>query len=297
MELRHLRYFVAVAEELHFGRAARREHVVQPALSQQIKKLEQELGVTLLARNKRHVKLTEPGRAFLDEARRTLRDAEGAITAARRAAAGETGRLRVAYLEWGMYLFLPAILRRYRERYPSVELSITVMDRLPQREALARGDVDVGFFALREEDSDLGADLMAAEPLVAVLPDTHRCARDRRLPLEALSDDPWVLLPRELRTYYLEVVLRACASVGFVPRVVQEADQLSAVTALVSAGLGVSLVPQVFASRARDRVAVLPLTGHAPVLPHHAVWRKDALTPTGERFLDLAREVRDSLRA
>jgi DNA-binding transcriptional LysR family regulator len=297
MELRQLRYFVAVAEELHFGRAAQRVHVVQPALSQQVQKLERELGVTLLARTKRRVTLTDAGRAFLDEARRTLINAEEAIRAARRAAAGETGRLRVAYVEWGIYLFLPEILRRYRESHPSVDLSITVMDREPQREGLARGDLDVGFFAVREGDGDVDVELMAAEPMVAVVPATHPYARKKRVPLAALRHDPWVLLAASLRTQYAELVSRACAAAGFVPRVAQEAHQLSTVTALVSAGLGVSLVPQVFASRPRDHVAVVPLAGEAPVLPHYAVWSRGALSPTGARFLDLAREVRDSRRA
>jgi DNA-binding transcriptional LysR family regulator len=294
VELRHLRYFVAVAEALHFSRAAQRLHVAQPALSQQIQKLERELGVTLLARTKRRVSLTEPGKAFLEEARRTLSNAESAITAARRAAAGETGRLRVGYVEWGIYLFLPAVLRRYRELYPAVDLRIAVMDREPQREALLRGDLDLGFFALRDDERGFSAELMAADPLVSVLPDTHPGARRRRVPLAALGADPWVLLPRELRTQYVEVVLRACAAAGFAPHVVQEAPELGSVAALVSAGLGVSLVPRAFASRPRDHVAVRPLTGPAPVLPHHAVWRTDALAPAAARFLAVAQDVRDA---
>ncbi len=155
----------------------------------------------------------------------------------------------------------------------------------------------MGFFAVREGDGDLDAEVMAAEPMVAVVPATHPCARKRRVPLAALRDDPWVLLSPSLRTQYLDLVLRACAAAGFVPRVAQEANQLATVAALVSAGFGVSLVPQVFANRPRDHLAVVQLAGQAPVLPHHAVWRSGALSPTGARFLDLAREVRDSAQA
>lgn len=296
MELRHLRYFVAVAEELHFGRAARRVHVAQPALSQQIQKLERELGVLLLARTRRRVALTEPGRAFLEEARRTLSNAEEAITAARRAAAGETGRLRIGYVEWAVDLFLPAVLRRYRERFPHVELEITEMHREPQREALIRGELDLGFFAAREVEREFATELLAADPLVAVLPDSHPAARRRRVPLEALEDDAWVLFPRHLQTEYLEIVLQACASAGFVPHVVQETGEFNTLAALVSAGLGVSLLPHVIASRPRSHVAVRSLTGTAPVLSHHAVWRRDSLSPAAGQFLTIARELRDTNR-
>ena len=185
MELRHFRYFIALAEELHFGRAARRLNVVQPALSQQIRQLEQELGVMLLSRTKRRVMLTESGRAFLVEARRTLASAEQSALAARSAAAGEVGRLRVGYVDLATWSVLPKVLRTYRKRYPRVELVLTELHREPQREALLRGDLDVGFFSLREPRGALTGARVIDDQLVVALPRDHKVARRARIPLAA----------------------------------------------------------------------------------------------------------------
>ncbi len=293
MELRHLRYFVAVAEELHFGRAAQRLHVVQPALSQQIQKLERELGVELLSRTKRRVSLTEPGRAFLEEARRTLASAGDAVVAARRAAVGETGRLRVGYVDWAIYLDLPRMLRLYRERYPGVDVQIAEMSRGEQNKAFVRGELDVGFYAFREGEGEYSFDRIAADPLVAVLPDTHVAAGRARVPLEKLSGEPWVLFPGSLRSRYLELVLEACTAAGFTPRVVQEAGQMNTLAALVGAGFGVTLLPRVVAMRPREGIVVRPLAGRAKRLPYDAIWRTHDLSPTAAQFLAIAREVRD----
>jgi DNA-binding transcriptional LysR family regulator len=291
MELRQLRYFVAVAEELHFGRAARRVLVAQPALSQQIRQLERELGVTLLARTKRRVALTDPGRAFLAEARRTLAAAEAAARAARRAAAGETGRLRVGYVDLATWLVLPRILRAYRERYPDVDLTLTELHRQPQREALARGDLDVGFFSLRAADTEFRGEQVALDPLMAALPEGHALAARPDVPLVALAAEPWVLFPRELKTQFGELILVSCAAAGFVPRVVQEASQLHTLASLVSAGIGVTLLPASTARAPRAGVVFRPLAGEVPVLPLHVVWREGDLSPTGRQFVAVAREV------
>jgi DNA-binding transcriptional LysR family regulator len=293
VELRHLRYFVAVAEELHFGKAAQRMHVVQPALSQQIQRLERELGVRLLARTKRRVSLTEPGRVFLEEARRTLAGARKAIDAARGAAAGESGRLRVGYVDGAIYMSLPEILRSYRERYPGVSLQITELEREEQLEAFDRDELDVGFFAYREGEGDFGHEGVAAHPLVVVLPDTHAAAGRKRVRLETLSEDPWVLFPDRFRSRYLELVHEACATAGFRPRVVQEAGKMNTLAALVGAGLGVTLLPSELARRPRAGVVVRRLAGRAPVLPLDLVWRTRELAPTAVQFLAVVREVRD----
>lgn len=293
MELRHLRYFVTVAEELHFGRAARRLHIVQPALSQQIQKLERELGVVLLNRSKRRVSLTEPGRAFLEEARRTLSDAEGAMAAARRAAAGRTGRLRVGYVDLAIFLLFPDILRAYRERYPGVDLEIIELSRQEQREALDRRELDVGFYAYREGEGDFNAERIAEDPLFAVLPEGHPAARADRVPLAVLSDEPWVLFPRNLRSRYLELVLEACAAAGFTPRVEQEAGRMNTLAALVGAGLGVTLLPRSVAGLSRARIAVRPLSDNAPALPQDVIWRRGDLSPAASNFVAVARQVRD----
>ena len=291
MELRHFRYFIALAEELHFGRAARRLNVVQPALSQQIRQLEQELGVMLLSRTKRRVMLTESGRAFLVEARRTLASAEQSALAARSAAAGEVGRLRVGYVDLATWSVLPKVLRTYRKRYPRVELVLTELHCEPQREALLRGDLDVGFFSLREPRGALTGARVIDDQLVVALPRDHNVARRARIPLALLATEPWVLFPREMKTWYVELVLAACASAGFVPRVVQEASQMHTLRALVSAGFGVTMLPSAVATVPSRDIVFRPLSGRAPRLPLDVIWRENDLSPAGERFVEVAQAV------
>jgi DNA-binding transcriptional LysR family regulator len=289
MELRHLRYFVAVAEELHFGRASARLHLAQPALSQQVKQLEKELGVLLLARTKRRVALTEPGRAFLVEARRTLGAADEAIRVARRAAQGELGSLKVGYVDLATWLDFPMILQTFRQHFPSVEVTLVELHREPQREALLRGDLDVGFFTLAERDRGLTGLIIGRDPLVVALPSHHPRSAQPSLPLSDLAEEPWVLFPRELRTVFGELVLTSCREAGFVPRVIQEASQLHALAGLVSAGVGITLLPQSMAAAPRKGVVYRPLREDAPVLSLHLVWRENDLSPAGERFVEVAR--------
>jgi DNA-binding transcriptional LysR family regulator len=290
MELRHLRYFVAVAEELHFGRAAHRLHLAQPALSQQIKQLEKELGVLLLSRTKRSVALTEPGRAFLAEARRTLDSADQAVRAARRASRGETGTLRVGYVDLATWLGFPTILRQFRHRFPSVDVTLVELHREPQREALVRGDLDVGFFTLSERDHGLAGAPIASEPLVVALPSEHPRAADSRLDLSDLAEDSWVLFPRELRTVYVELILEHCRAAGFVPRIIQEASQLHALVGLVSAGVGVTILPRAMAATPRQGVVYRPLTD-APILSLHVVWPERNQNPAVVQFVEVARRL------
>jgi DNA-binding transcriptional LysR family regulator len=288
MELRHLRYFVAVAEELHFGRAGQRLHLAQPALSQQIKQLEQELGVLLLFRTKRSVALTEPGRAFLTEARRTLESADQAVRAARRASRGEIGTLRVGYVDLATWLGFPAILRQFRQRFPSVDVTLVELHREPQREALVRGDLDVGFFTLSGRDNGLAGVPIASEPLVVALPADHPRTADPRLALADLAEENWVLFPRDLRTVYVELILSHCRTAGFVPRIVQEASQLHALAGLVSAGVGITMLPRAMAAAPRQGVVYRPLED-APVLPLHLVWPERNQSPAAIQFVEVAR--------
>jgi DNA-binding transcriptional LysR family regulator len=290
MELRHLRYFVAVAEELHFGRAAKRLHLAQPALSQQIKQLEKELGVLLLSRTKRSVALTDPGRAFLAEARRTLDSADQAVRAARRAARGEIGTLRVGYVDLATWLGFPAILRRFRQEFPSVDVTLVELHREPQREALIRGALDVGFFTLAERDQGLAGAPIASEPLILALPSEHPRAADARITLSDLAEENWVLFPRELRTVYVELILSHCREAGFVPRIVQEASQLHALAGLVSAGVGITMLPRAMAAAPRQGVMYRSLED-APLLPLHIVWPQGNQSPAAAQFVDVARSV------
>lgn len=286
---------MALAEELHFGRAAVRLNLAQPALSQQLKQLEKELGVLLLARTKRSVALTEPGRAFLGEARRTLEAAQQAIGAARRAARGEAGPLRVGYVDLATWLSLPAILRRFRQHFPSVDVTLTELHREPQREALFRGDLDVGFFTLSERDLGLAGFQIGLDPLIVALPADHPRAAHRSLRLADLAEESWVLFPRELQTVYVELILDACRKAGFVPRIGQEASQLHALSGLVSAGVGITMLPQSMAAAPRQGVVYRTLRESPPSLPMHLIWREGDLSATAGRFVELARTRNDDV--
>ncbi len=291
MELRHLRYFVAVAEELHFGRAAARLHLAQPALSQQVKQLEKELNVLLLNRTKRKVSLTEPGRAFLGDAHRILEAADRAIETARRAASGEEGTLRVGYVDLATWLAFPSIVRTFRQRSPAVHVSLVELHHEPQRDALLRGDLDLGFLSLTARDHGLEGIRVGLDPLVVALPADHRRATGRTIRLADLAEEDWVLFPVDLRTVYLELVLGSCSQAGFVPRVVQEAGQLQALAGLVAAGAGVTLLPRSMALAPRAGIAYRRLSGRAPALPLHLSWREGQLPPAGVRFVEIARKV------
>lgn len=288
MELRHLRYFVAVAEELHFGRAAARLHVAQSALSQQIKRLEAKLGVELLTRTKRHVALTEPGRLFLVEARRTLAQARQAVAVAQRAAAGEEGRLRIGYVDAALWGVLPGILRAYRTAHPAVEL--TLVERLPAQQVagLGAGRLDVGIGPPPQSD-ELESVLIAEEPLVAALPAGHRLASSAAVDLPELASDPWVLLPATVRSPLRETVIAACAAAGVTPQVRQVARQLDVVIALVSAGLGVTLAPRSAERVSREGVVFRSLRGVDARFRLAAGWRRTDASPAVASFLAVVR--------
>ncbi|MEP7001091.1 MAG: LysR substrate-binding domain-containing protein [bacterium] len=291
MELRHLRYFVAVAEELHFGRAAARSHVAQPALSQQIKQLETELGVVLLARTKRRVALTEPGRLFLVEARRALAQVAMAVDIARRADAGEAGRLRIGYVDSALWGALPAVIGVFRERYPHVAL--TMLERLPTQQwtGLRLGDLDVSVGPPPPTFADLSTAHVTEERLMVALPSAHPLAAHTSIDLASLADEPWVLVPSRVPSRLRDVVVAACAAEGFTPRVAQEARQLDALVALVSAGLGVTLVPATAERIPRQGVVLRRLRGVDLTFRLVAMWSRGPKSPTVGAFLDVLREV------
>src|SRR6266536_81806 len=237
MELRHLRYFLAVADELHFGRAAVRLHIAQPPLSRQVRQLEDELGFDLFVRTPRRVRLTDAGRAFRDEARSILARVAEAAAAARRVAQGEAGALAVGFVASATYALLPRLYRRFRERHPDIALALTEMSTAEQVEALRAGQIQVGLARPPVGDDTLAVEPLADEPLVAALPARHRLAASGPVALRALAREPFVLFPRQPRPGWIDVVQAACAAAGFRPAVAQEALELSTAVTLVAAGI------------------------------------------------------------
>ncbi|WP_273889236.1 LysR family transcriptional regulator [Rubrobacter naiadicus] len=242
MELRHLRYFVAVARELHFGRAAASLHIAQPSLSQQISRLEGELGVRLFERSNHRVELTEAGEALLEEAEAVLEGAHRAAEAARRAGRGERGHLEVGVVPSATDELLPAVLRRYGERFPGVSLTLQELTTPAQLEALREGRIAVGF-AHPPASPAVEARVVYREPIVLALPERHPLCRETEVTLASLEREPFVLFPRAVAPMLHDRIMAGCGRAGFRPRVVQEATHLHTVANLVAGGLGLSLVP------------------------------------------------------
>jgi DNA-binding transcriptional LysR family regulator len=289
MELRHLRYFVAVAEELHFGRAAARLGIAQPPLSQQIRQLERELDVELFARVGRRVGLTAAGRIYLGEAREILHRVERAGIAARRAARGETGALAVGVVPSATYGLMPRVFRTFRARHPDVAFSVAVLSSGRQVEGLRAGQLQLGFVRPPFGDETLAAETVHEEPVAVVLPTGHPLAARRALPLARLAAEPLVLFPRDPRPSWYDFVLGLCRGAGFEPTVAQEAADLATAMALVAAGIGVTVVPASVKDLRRSGVEYRDLDP-APRTRLVALRRPEP-DPVVQRFLAVVREV------
>ena len=275
MELRQLRYFVAVAEELHFRRAAERLHISQPPLSQQIRALEDELGFALLIRTRRRVQLTPAGEAFLGDARALLRELDGAVATARRIDAGQTGRLRIGFVGSALLSIVPGTVERFRASRPGVELELRERSTVDQLRAVGAGVVDVGLVRPPIEDErGLRAETVLRERTVAALPAAHPLAALARVPLRRLAVEPLVLFPSDQAPGFHDLLIEALAGAGADPRVIQYAPEMLTIIGLVAAGTGVSLVPASVSRLALDGVAYRPVVG-APRSELVAITRAD----------------------
>jgi len=295
MELRHIRYFVALGEELNFTRAAERLHIAQPPLSQQIRQLEDELGVTLLQRNSRPVRLTEAGTLFLARARALLASFEDAVAETRRVGRGQAGKLAIGFVGSAMFAGLPDIVGAYRDACPDVELVLDEMLAAEIAEALRRRRIDVGFArpALLPEVG-VAQRLILEEPYVAALPRTHPLAARRSITLAELSDDAFVLYPARPEPSVTGLIVAACAAAGFAPRLAQEVLHLQTAIGLIAAGVGVSLVPEAAARAQTGRgVAYIPVANPAVMAPLTIAWREEDVSPAVQRLLDISARRRD----
>jgi DNA-binding transcriptional LysR family regulator len=292
MELRHLRYFVTVAEELHFGRAARRLHLSQPPLSMQIKSLEQELGTPLLLRTQRRVELTAAGEAFLKEAREILVRVSAAAETARRAARGETGQLEVGFVSIADYNILPPVLREFRQRSPGIRLSLREATTDVQLRELVEERMDVGFLLTPVADERLQVLPLLRERLVAALPERHPAAQGSgRVSLKRLADSPLILFPRHMAPRLHDNIIGICSAAGFAPRVEQEAVQMQTIISLVSAGLGIALIPESLRHLGRTGVVYRPLRERSPLTEIALAWRARDSRPALQRFVAAVQSV------
>ena len=256
MELRHLRYFIAVADELSFSRAAERLDMAQPPLSQQIQRLERELGVALFLRTKRRVELSDAGRAILDEARRAVAQADAVAAAANRVVRGEAGVLRLGFSSAALYTRLPQALRAYRARYPLVSLNLREHSSEQQVAMLTRGELDAGVVRLPIESASgsLAVESIVREPLVLAMPRGPRLGASASVRIRELSAEPFIIFPRNVAPGLYDRIVGLCRNGGFAPTVAQEAAEISTIVSLVSAGLGIAIVPGSVRNLQRDRV-------------------------------------------
>lgn len=285
VEIRHLRYFVAVAEELHFGRAAARLNMAQPPLSQQIRRLEELLGVPLFHRTKRRVELTDAGRAFLGAARETLRQAANAVDRAQRAHRGEIGHLALGFVASAAVAGLPELVRRFRARFPDVGLTLVEQTTAQQVEALLAGRIRAGLVRPPVAIRELELRLVAREPMVVALPSGHPLAQSGDVPLAALADQPFVLFPREQGPGLHDLIVAACAANGFSPAVVQEATQMQTIVGLVAAGMGLALVPGSLGRTRQPGAVFRPLRSPAPTVDLSVAWRRGDPSAALQAFL------------
>lgn len=264
MELRQIRYFVALAEERHFGRAAERLRIAQPGLTQQIQRLERELGVELADRSRRRVRLTAAGEVLLEEGRRVLAQVERAVSLAQRAGRGEVGRLVIGASESASFGVLPDLLREYGRAYPAVDLSVRLMTTQVQVRALERGEIDVGLARTPMEPSDLVTRTIRVDALAVLLPEEHPLAREPQVALGQLAEIPLVVHPAGQRPSWVDFMLSVLRGAGVEPGPVQEASDTITAIAFVAAGLGFTLVPGTSVQFTRPGVVWRPLTEPAP---------------------------------
>ena len=246
MELRHLRYFVSVADELNFTRAARKLHVAQPALSRQIRQLEDELGAALLVRDRRHVGLTAAGAAFLVEARAILDRSDRAIQVVQDSERPGSGTLNVGYV-WGLFHSLvPSVVHHFRTQFPDVAVNLFDLSATEQAEQLVDGRLDAGFIGFAEEADEAGLNKKAIgqNRFVAALPATHAAATEAEIELAQLKDDLFFVISTKTYPGAARVVAQACAGAGFKPRILQAAERGHTLLALVAGSCGVALVPE-----------------------------------------------------
>ena len=286
MELRHLKHFIAVAEELHFARAASRIHLTQPALSKQIQLLAQELGFPWFYRTKQRVELLDAGHVFLDEARRMLRQAENAVESAWRTHNGQSGRLVIGFHSSATLEVLPNILRKYRRLYPDVMVELSEITGIRDSELMLDSPLTVGLLRspsfLNEESFCI--ETILREPFVVAVPDSHPAAKQDSVRIKTLAGEPFIVHPRQPGWDYSDAVFQLLRDNGIEPQIEQEAGQMLTIATLVAGGLGVALVPASFSNLRVPGVTYRPIRGRSRTTDLAMVWKRDSRASTVRAF-------------
>lgn len=285
MELRELRYFIAVAQHGSLSRAAAALGIAQPSLSEQIRKLEDELSVTLFARTSRGVTLTNEGEALVPHARATLAQAEAAAQSVLDVTTGVAGTLTLGFIDSAALAILPPLVRRFARSHPHVHLRLREMGTRAQLDALARGEIDVGIVRGPVWGATLHGKRIANESLAVALPSQHALAERAQLAIADLRDEPFIMYPVARGAGLTEETLRLCHAAGFDPRIAQDANEIGTICGMVAAGLGVAVVPESASAIALDGVTYRPLAGASAVLERWAAWRADSALPAVRAFV------------
>ncbi len=289
LDSRRLRFFVAVAETLHFGKAAERLNMTQPPLTAQIKRLEEELETQLFDRTSRRVALTPAGAVLLTEAKRILADLDHAAEITRLTGMGRAGRLRIGFVSTADYSLLPVLLRRFRETYPRIELILLEMTTDAQVEAFARGELDIGLLVPTSHLGGLNSALLLSEDLVVAIPDSHPLAQETgAIDVARLAPMPFVFFKRETAPGYFDLVMAFARASGLRLRIVQTAVQMQTIISLVSAGLGLGIVPACMRNLQRTGVIYRSITPPPPPFQTAIAWH-DGTLPAVEKFVDMAK--------
>lgn len=287
IELRHFRYFLAVAEQLHFGKAAEQLHIAQPPLSTQIRQLEEMLGVQLFVRSKRKVELTEAGRVFLEETQKVMEAVTRATTAAKQASEGVRGRLRLGFASSAPFGIFPKVLRDYRQAYPNVQLELQESGSAEQLLALQERRLDFGFVRLPAGATNIRVEVIDREAMIMALPESHPLSRQEPLRLQEFRQDRFIIFPRRDGPGIYDRILGWCQQAGFTPRIVQEVGQMHAIVGLVGAGLGVALVPESLQTLHARGVVYRHLLDE-PYIEMALAYRDEGLSPLHQAFAELA---------
>lgn len=292
MELRHLRYFDAVADELNFTRASERLHIAQPPLSQQIRQLEEEIGVTLLDRAERPMRLTDAGREFHKRTKEILELATESINVARRIGRGVTGRLEIGFAGSAMFTVMSDVIREFRTQAPDVELSMHEMLAAEIAESLRKRTIDLGFSRPPLEDTpELKQRLLIEEPFMLAVPSGHPLADKETIELADLRTEPMIMYPRYPLPSLTDLFERACEREGFEPRIVQLASQMQTAIGFVVAGIGSTLVAASVRQQQREGVEFIHITNTSFTYPLTLVWRNERVSVLQQKFLDIAQSV------
>ncbi|GAB3626156.1 LysR family transcriptional regulator [Pandoraea terrae] len=295
MDLKQLRYFVAVAEELHFGRAAKRLFISQPALSFDIRKFEEQLGVQLLSRTNKMVALTNAGQVLLHEAHKLLQQASEVERLTQRSAHGLAGRLRIGFVNSMLYRGLPSAAKRFEADHPAVEIILTEMNTSEQVQAVQRMQIDLGCAYWGNFPAEVVSAPMFSEPFLCCLPVGHPFARNKSVDLGALAQEPFILFPRTVSPHYHDLITALCVDAGFSPVIRHEARLWQTVVTMVGFGMGVALVPKTLEQAGDARVRFVPLARNEKASPVLSLRRAGAAEPATERFLEYLHEaVRES---